>query len=244
MTELIPSDSIVIIPTYNEKDNVKNMIENLFSLYPHLSILIVDDSSPDGTSDIVNLLQNSFPHLFLLKRAGKLGFASAYLDGFAWCLERNFNFIAQIDCDFSHNPHDLLHLFKTCEQGADIAIGSRYIGGIRVINWPMRRLLLSYCASFFIRFMTGLTLHDPTAGFKCFKSSALKKILSHKIYSQGYFFQVETNNIAHLLSLKTIEVPIIFREREEGVSKMSFKIIKEAFCLTLRLSLHRLKIKS
>ncbi len=231
---------LIIIPTYNEKDNVELMIQRVFELYPSGSILILDDSSPDGTGNKVKELQDKYENLHLIERPSKLGLASAYCDGFSWALERDYQFIVQIDCDFSHDPQDIEALVKACQSSCDLAIGSRYVGGIRIINWPFSRLLLSYGASLYVRLMTGLKAKDPTGGFKCFRREVLEAINLKKIRSKGYSFQVEMNFKTKKLGFRIREVPIIFREREKGASKMSFKIITEAFFMTFALRIFHL----
>lgn len=231
------AQSLVIIPTYNESDNVENMMKTLNGLYPELSILIVDDGSPDGTAKLVKDYQATHPNVHLLERQGKLGLGTAYITGFKWALERGFEYVFEMDCDFSHDPKDVEGLLKAASSSADLAIGSRYIGGIRILNWPMKRLLLSYFASIYTQIITGMKVQDATGGFKCFRASTLKQIDLDKIFSNGYSFQIELNYKTWKKGLKVQEVPITFSERREGQSKMSKKIIWEAIWAVWRLRL-------
>jgi dolichol-phosphate mannosyltransferase len=233
------SDSIIIIPTYNEKENIARMIRTILALPKLFHILIVDDNSPDGTSLIVKELRNEFPDmLFLIERKGKLGLGTAYLTGFEWALERGYNYIFEMDADFSHNPNDLIHLYHTCNDlGADLAIGSRYISGINVINWPLERVLMSYMASKFVRMVTGMKIMDTTAGFKCYRSSVLNRLDLNRIRMKGYGFQIEMKFKTWRLGFKIVEVPIIFTDRKEGSSKMSGGIFGEAFKGVIRMKL-------
>ena len=221
------SKSLIIIPTYNEIDNIEKMITTVFQLYPEIHLLIIDDGSPDGTSEVVKRLQDSFKNLNIIERTGKLGLGTAYITGFKWALERDFDYIFEMDCDFSHDPKDISQLL-TAAADNDLVIGSRYIDGIRIINWPFRRLLLSYCASIYTRMITGIQILDVTGGFKCFTRKALLSLNLDNIYSNGYSFQVELNFKIWSLGLKVKEVPIIFTERRDGQSKMSGGIVKEA----------------
>lgn len=224
------SDSLVIIPTYNEKENIERMIRKVFSLAQPFHLLIVDDSSPDGTADIVKLLMQEFPtNLFLEERKGKLGLGTAYIHGFQWALQRNYETIFEMDCDFSHNPEDLIRLREACLSGADVAIGSRYVKGGKIENWPKGRILMSYFASVYARIVLGLPIHDTTAGFKCYKRKVLERINFDEIKFVGYAFQIEMKYIAYKLGFKVVEVPITFTDRTEGISKMSKGIFKEAF---------------
>jgi len=225
------SDSLVIIPTYKEIENVEAIIRKVFSLSVPFHILIVDDGSPDGTAEKVQELQNEFDEkLFLEQRTGKLGLGTAYIHGFKYALAKNYEFIFEMDADFSHNPEDLVRLYKACkEEGYDLAIGSRYVKGVNVVNWPMKRVLMSYFAGKYVRFITGMPIADPTAGFKCYRSKVLKTIELDKIKFVGYAFQIEMKFQTWKYGFKIIEIPIIFTERERGESKMSFKIFKEAF---------------
>jgi dolichol-phosphate mannosyltransferase len=222
--------NLVIIPTYNERENIERMIRKVFSLSVPFEILIIDDNSPDGTADIVKKLQADFPQkLHLMQRKGKLGLGTAYLSGFKWALDYGADYIFEMDCDFSHNPEDLEQLLDACEkQGGDVAIGSRYIKGINVINWPLGRVLMSYCASVYVRFITGMKVMDTTAGFKCFRRRVLETINLDDIRLKGYGFQVEMKFTAWKHGFRLIEVPIIFTDRQEGHSKMSGGIFNEA----------------
>ncbi|WP_276090266.1 polyprenol monophosphomannose synthase [Pedobacter sp. JY14-1] len=224
------SDSLVIIPTYNEKENIEKIIRKIFSLNHFFEILIIDDGSPDGTADIVKQLQTEYPALHLEQRSGKLGLGTAYIHGFKWALERpEYAFIFEMDADFSHNPEDLIKLRQACLDGADVAIGSRYVKGVNVVNWPMSRVLMSYFASMYVRLITGINIQDATAGFKCYRRRVLEKIPIEKIRFVGYAFQIEMKFTAVKYGFKVVEVPIIFTDRTEGVSKMSTRIFREAF---------------
>ena len=225
------SDSIVIIPTYNEKENIDAMIRKVFSLAKDFHLLIVDDGSPDGTAAIVKTLQKEFlDKLFLEERSGKLGLGTAYIHGFKWGLQRQYQYFFEMDADFSHNPEDLIKLYNACEKGtADLAIGSRYITGVNVVNWPMGRVLMSYYASAYVRFITGMKIRDTTAGFKCYKREVLETIPLDKIKFFGYAFQIEMKFTAWKFGFNIIEVPIIFTDRTLGESKMSSGIFREAF---------------
>lgn len=233
------TDSLVIIPTYNEKENIENIIRKVFSLEKKFNILIVEDNSPDGTADIVKSLMKQFPErLFIEERKGKLGLGTAYIHGFRWALERNYDFIFEMDADFSHNPDDLLRLYDAVKnKGGDLAIGSRYITGVNVVNWPMGRVLMSYYASAYVRFITGMKVRDTTAGFKCYSSRVLRAIDFEKIRFTGYAFQIEMKFTAWKLGFTIIEVPIIFTDRTQGSSKMSKGIFKEAILGVISLRL-------
>lgn len=235
------SKTVIIIPTYNEIENIEKMIQKVFFLYPEISLLIVEDGSPDGTAAVVKSLMNKFSKLFIIERKGKLGLGTAYIAGFKWALamERDFDFIFEMDCDFSHDPADIANLLIAAQTN-DLVIGSRYIGGIRVINWPFERLLLSYCASIYNRFITGIPVVDTTGGFKCFSRKALKSIDLNSIISNGYIFQLELNYKVWLKGLKVFEVPIIFYEKKDGRSKMGKGIVFEAFFNVLRLRFYQL----
>ncbi|SMO68538.1 polyprenol monophosphomannose synthase [Solitalea koreensis] len=223
------SDSIVIIPTYNEIENVERMIRKVFSLDFPFHVLIIDDGSPDGTGNVVKKLQEEFPEkLHLEERKGKLGLGTAYIHGFKWALQRKYEYIFEMDCDFSHNPEDLIRLREACENGADMAIGSRYITGVNVVNWPMGRVLMSYFASRYVRIITGIEIHDYTAGFKCYHRRVLETIDFNKIKFVGYAFQIEMKFTAVKHGFNVVEVPIIFTDRTAGTSKMSSKIFREA----------------
>jgi len=225
------SDSLVIIPTYNEKENIEKIIRKVFSLSIPFHILIVDDGSPDGTADIVKRLQQyDFEgDLFIEERSGKLGLGTAYIHGFKWALARGYDFIFEMDADFSHNPEDLIRLREACIKGADMAIGSRYVKGVNVVNWPMSRVLMSYFASVYVRLITGINIQDATAGFVCFRRVVLSRIPLDKIKFVGYAFQIEMKFTAIKFGFNVQEVPIIFTDRTEGTSKMSTKIFQEAF---------------
>jgi len=224
------SDSLVIIPTYNEKENIERIIRKVFSLSYFFEILIIDDGSPDGTAGIVKKLQLEYPALHLEQRTGKLGLGTAYIHGFKWALERpQYGYIFEMDADFSHNPDDLIRLRQACIEGADVAIGSRYVKGVNVVNWPMSRVLMSYFASMYVRIITRIDIQDATAGFKCYKRRVLEKIPMEKIRFVGYAFQIEMKFTAIKYGFKVVEVPIIFTDRTEGTSKMSTRIFREAF---------------
>jgi dolichol-phosphate mannosyltransferase len=222
--------NLVIIPTYNEKENIEKMIREVFSLQVAFELLIIDDHSPDGTAQIVRGLQSEFPgQLHLLEREGKLGLGTAYLTGFKWALEYGADYIFEMDCDFSHNPADLERLYHACvNEGADVAIGSRYINGINVINWPLGRVLMSYFASVYVRLITRMKVMDTTAGFKCYRRQVLQTINLDSIRLKGYGFQIEMKFTAWKHGFNLVEVPIIFTERQEGHSKMSGGIFNEA----------------
>ncbi|GHU85669.1 dolichol-phosphate mannosyltransferase [Bacteroidia bacterium] len=229
---IIIMDSIVLIPTYNEKENIEAIIRKVFSLPKVFHILVIDDNSADGTASIVKQLMQEFPDkLHILERSGKLGLGTAYIAGFKWSLEHNYEYIFEMDADFSHNPEDLLRLYSACaDNGADMAIGSRYVNGVvNVVNWPMGRVLLSYYASKYVKFVTGMPLGDSTAGFVCYRKKTLETINLDKIKFVGYAFQIEMKYTAYRLGFKLKEVSIIFTDRALGQSKMSKKIIKEAF---------------
>ena len=224
------SDSLVIIPTYNEKENIESIIRKVFSLEKDFNLLIIEDNSPDGTADIVKTLMKEFPdRLFIEERNGKLGLGTAYIHGFKWALEREYEYIFEMDADFSHNPEDLVRLYKACaEDGADLAVGSRYITGVNVVNWPMGRVLMSYYASSYVRFVTRMKVRDTTAGFKCYTRKVLQTIDLDRIKFTGYAFQIEMKFTAWKLGFKIVEVPIIFTDRTRGESKMNKTIFKEA----------------
>lgn len=215
------SDSIVIIPTYNERENIENIIRAVFGLEKTFHILIIEDGSPDGTAAIVKTLQQEFPdRLFMIERKGKLGLGTAYITGFKWALEHSYEYIFEMDADFSHNPNDLPRLYEACAvRGGDVAIGSRYVSGVNVVNWPMGRVLMSYFASKYVRIVTGLPIHDTTAGFKCYRRQVLETIDLDHIRFKGYAFQIEMKFTAYKCGFKIIEVPVIFINRELGTSK-------------------------
>ncbi|MFA8437208.1 MAG: polyprenol monophosphomannose synthase [Marinifilaceae bacterium] len=232
------TDSIVIIPTYNEKENIEAIVRKVFSLNTPFDILVVEDNSPDGTALIVKELMKEFPQLHILERKGKLGLGTAYIAGFKWALERHYNYIFEMDADFSHNPEDLIRLRNACAQkGGDLAIGSRYVSGVNVVNWPMGRVLMSYFASKYVRFVTGMKIHDATAGFKCYTRKVLETINLDKIKFRGYAFQIEMKFTAWKFGFNIIEVPIIFTDRTEGTSKMSGGIFNEAVWGVIKMKL-------
>ena len=231
------SDSIVIIPTYNERENIENIIRAVFGLEKTFHILIIEDGSPDGTAAIVKTLQQEFPdRLFMIERKGKLGLGTAYITGFKWALEHSYEYIFEMDADFSHNPNDLPRLYEACAvRGGDVAIGSRYVSGVNVVNWPMGRVLMSYFASKYVRIVTGLPIHDTTAGFKCYRRQVLETIDLDHIRFKGYAFQIEMKFTAYKCGFKIIEVPVIFINRELGTSKMNSSIFGEAVFGVIRL---------
>lgn len=240
------SDSVVIIPTYNEKENIEKMIRKVFSLPKVFHVLIIDDGSPDGTAAIVKQLMTEFPDkLFMEERKGKLGLGTAYIHGFKWALNHHYEYIFEMDADFSHNPDDLLRLYAACaEQGADLAVGSRYVGGlVNVINWPMGRVMMSYYASAYVRFITRMKVGDATAGFMCYTRKVLETIDLDNVKFVGYAFQIEMKYSSVKLGFILKEVPIIFTDRTEGQSKMSKKIFKEAFFGVITLRFRKIKPK-
>ncbi|MGB5667846.1 MAG: polyprenol monophosphomannose synthase [Maribacter sp.] len=223
------SGSLVIIPTYNEIENIDAIIRAVFDLKKDFHVLIVDDNSPDGTAKHVVSMQKEFPNqLFLEVRQGKTGLGTAYIHGFKWAIERKYDYIFEMDADFSHNPSDLLRLLKACENGADVVVGSRYKKGVNVVDWPLYRVLLSYGASFYVKIITGMRVHDPTAGFVCYKRHVLENIDLDSVKFVGYAFQIEMKFRAHLKKYKIEEVSIIFRDRVKGTSTMTSSIISEA----------------
>ena len=233
---------LVIIPTYNERENISAMIDKVFSLSEPFELLVIDDGSPDGTAAIVRRRQEEFPErLHLIERSGKQGLGTAYLTGFEWGLSRGFDLICEMDCDFSHNPDDLVRLCRAAEQGGDVVVASRYVEGVNVVNWPMSRLLMSYFASKYVRLVTGLPLHDATAGFVCYSRRALEAIDLHAIRMKGYGFQIEMKYTAWKLGMRLCEVPIIFTERRRGSSKMSSGIFGEALFGVLGLPFRRIR---
>lgn len=241
------SDSVVIIPTYNEKENIRNIIETVFSLSQEFDILVIDDGSPDGTANIVKELQLTYPDsLFIVERSGKQGLGTAYIAGFKWSLERNYQYIFEMDADFSHDPKDLPKLYIAChEEGADMAIGSRYATGVNVVNWPMGRVIMSFYASKYVKFITRMNIHDATAGFVCYKRKVLETIDLDRIRFKGYAFQIEMKYTAQVLGFKLKEVSIIFVNRILGESKMNAGIFGEAFFGVMQLRLNKIlgKIK-
>lgn len=234
------SDSIVIIPTYNEKENMEKILRAVFSLEKCFHILVIDDGSPDGTADIVKrLMRDEFAdRLFLVERTGKLGLGTAYIAGFKWALERDYEYIFEMDADFSHNPNDLPRLYAAChDEGADVSVGSRYITGVNVVNWPMGRVLMSYFASKYVRFVTGISVNDTTAGFVCYRRRVLQTLEFDKIRFKGYAFQIEMKYTAYRIGFKIKEVSVVFVNRKEGTSKMSGGIFSEALFGVMRLRL-------
>ena len=234
------SDSIVIIPTYNERENIENIIRAVFGLEKVFHILVIEDGSPDGTADIVKKLQNEFPErLFMIERKGKLGLGTAYITGFKWALAHSYEYIFEMDADFSHNPLDLPRLYNACAvDGGDVAIGSRYISGVNVVNWPMGRVLMSYFASKYVRLITGIPVQDTTAGFKCYRRRVLETIDLDGIRFKGYAFQIEMKFTAYKCGFKIIEVPVIFINRELGTSKMNSSIFGEAVFGVIKLKVN------
>ncbi|MDR2473632.1 MAG: polyprenol monophosphomannose synthase [Tannerella sp.] len=240
------SDSIVIIPTYNEKENVENIIRAVIGLEKQFNVLIIDDGSPDGTADIVKHLQAEefADRLFLVERAGKQGLGTAYICGFKWAIEHGYDYVFEMDADFSHNPNDLSRLYDACAvQGYDVAIGSRYIKGKNVVNWPLGRVLMSYYASVYVRIVTGMKIKDATAGFKCYRRRVLETIELDKIRFKGYAFQIEMKFTAWKCGFKLIEIPIVFVNRELGTSKMNSSIFGEAFFGVIKLKWQSLSRK-
>ncbi len=234
------SDSIVIIPTYNEKENMEKIIRAVFSLDKCFHILVIDDGSPDGTAMIVSKLQKEEfgDRLFLIERQGKQGLGTAYITGFKWALQRQYEYIFEMDADFSHNPNDLPRLYAAChDDGADVSVGSRYVSGVNVVNWPMGRVLMSYFASKYVRIVTGISVHDTTAGFVCYRRRVLKAIDLDKIRFKGYAFQIEMKYTAYKIGFKIKEVSVVFVNRREGTSKMSGGIFSEALFGVMRLRL-------
>lgn len=234
------SDSIVIIPTFNEKENIENIIHAVMNLEKNFDILVVDDGSPDGTADIVKRLMAAelADRLFIIERSGKLGLGTAYLTAFKWALERKYEYIFEMDADFSHNPADLPRLYAAChDDGADLAIGSRYVSGVNVVNWPMGRVLMSYFASKYVRLITGINVNDTTAGFVCYRRRVLETIDLDNIRFKGYAFQIEMKYTAYKIGFKIKEVPVVFVNRREGVSKMSGGIFSEALFGVIKLRL-------
>ena len=232
------SDCIVIIPTYNEKENIEKIVRAVMGLEKAFNILVIDDGSPDGTAAIVKrLMADEFAdRLFLIERTGKLGLGTAYIAGFKWALAHGYDYIFEMDADFSHDPNDLPRLYAAChDEGADVAIGSRYVSGVNVVNWPMGRVLMSYFASKYVRMVTGFNVHDTTAGFKCYRRRVLETIPLDKIRFKGYAFQIEMKFTAYKIGFRIKEVPVIFVNRREGVSKMSGGIFGEAFFGVMRL---------
>ena len=232
-------DAIVVIPTYNEIENIEGILAAVFSQYKEVHVLVVDDNSPDKTAQKVEALQATYLNrLFLLKRIGKQGLGTAYIEGFKWCLSRSYEFIFEMDADFSHNPNDLQRLYETCKiQNADVAVGSRYIKGVNVVNWPLARVLLSYGASLYVRIITGMKVLDPTAGFVCYKRKVLESIDLEAIKFIGYAFQIEMKYTAYKKNFNIKEIPIIFTDRRYGVSKLNKGIISEAIIGVIKMRL-------
>tara|TARA_Y100000746_G_scaffold129856_1_gene111158 strand:- start:1313 stop:2038 length:726 start_codon:yes stop_codon:yes gene_type:complete len=230
---------LIIIPTYNEKENIENIILKIFDLEESFNILIIDDGSPDGTAKIVKELQKKYSKsLFLKERSGKLGLGTAYIHGFKWALENNYEYIFEMDADFSHNPKDLTRLYEACHKNnGDLAIGSRYVKGVNIVNWPMSRLLMSFFASKYVKTITGMPIHDSTAGFKCYKRKVLEKINLDKIEFIGYAFQIEMKFKSWKYGFNIVEVPVIFTDRQEGNSKMSGGIFYEALFGVIKMKL-------
>ncbi len=240
------SDSIVIIPTYNEKENIENIIRAVFALDKFFHILVIDDGSPDGTASIVHkLIKHEFSdRLFIIERSGKLGLGTAYIKGFKWSINKGYDYIFEMDADFSHDPKDLPKLYAaTHDEGYDVAIGSRYISGVNVVNWPIGRVLMSYFASKYVKFVTGINIHDTTAGFVCYKRKTLETIELNKIKFKGYAFQIEMKYTLYKIGFKIKEVPVIFVNRREGASKMSGGIFSEALFGVIRLRLDSINRK-
>lgn len=236
---------IVIIPTYNERENIENIIRKVFSLEGGYDILIIDDGSPDGTAAIVKRLQQEFPErLHMIERPGKLGLGTAYITGFKWSIDKGYDYTFEMDADFSHNPEDLPRLYQACKDGADLAIGSRYCDGISVINWPIGRIIMSYYASVYVRTILGMKVYDCTAGFKCYSNKVLRTIDLDKVEMKGYGFQIEMKYTTYKLGFKITEVPIIFVNRRAGTSKMSGGIFGEAFWGVMKLKFRKLKPKA
>ena len=235
---------IIIIPTYNEKENIEKIIRAVFDLEGKYHILIIEDGSPDGTAEIVRRLQDEFDgRLFMIERKGKLGLGTAYITGFKWCVKHEYDYIFEMDADFSHNPLDVPKLYKACKEGADLAIGSRYCNGISVINWPIGRVIMSYYASVYVRTVLGMKVYDTTAGFKCYRRKVLETIDLDKVKMKGYGFQIEMKYSTYKLGFKIKEVPIIFVDRTEGTSKMSSGIFGEAFWGVLKLKMRKIRPK-
>ena len=233
---------LIVIPTYNEIDNISAMIDKIFSLDLEFDLLVIDDGSPDGTAEVVKRRQAEFPsRLHLIQREGKLGLGTAYLRAFRWALERDYDYVFELDCDFSHNPDDLARLYAAAIDGNDVVVGSRYVKGVNVVNWPMSRLLMSYFASKYVRMITRMPVKDATAGFVCYSRKALETIDLDRIQMNGYGFQIEMKYTAWRLGMKIKEVSIVFTERQEGASKMSGGIFGEAFFGVMKLPFRRIK---
>lgn len=228
------SETLIVIPTYNEKENVEGIARAVLEHLPEANVLFVDDNSPDGTGDLLDRMHERNPAIHVLHRPGKQGLGRAYIAGFKWALERGYEFIFEMDADFSHNPADLPRILEAA-QTADLALGSRYVGGIRVINWPLSRLILSEGAAMYVRLITGMPFSDPTGGFKCFRRAVLETIPLDRITSNGYSFQIEMTHTTWMLGFRIVEVPIVFEERRSGQSKMSSRIVREALWMVWKL---------
>ena len=238
-------DAVVIIPTFNEIENIERIIRAVFGVSQTVHILVVDDASPDGTANKVRALQSDFENrLFILEREGKQGLGTAYIAGFQWALSRTYVYIFEMDADFSHNPDDLERLYQACQEDkTDMVIGSRYVTGVNVVNWPMGRVLLSWCASKYVRFVTGMRIHDTTAGFVCYDRKVLERIALETIKFVGYAFQIEMKYKAHKAGFTIVEVPVVFTDRTKGESKMSKGIISEAIFGVIKMRLRSLFVK-
>jgi dolichol-phosphate mannosyltransferase len=241
---LFAMPNLVIIPTYKEKENIELLVKAISSLPVSFDILVIDDNSPDGTATIVKNLTPFYPNLHLIERSGKLGLGTAYITGFKWALEKGYTYIYEMDADFSHNPDDLVRLYTVCnDQGADVAIGSRYISGVNVVNWPLSRVLMSYFASVYVRMITRMKIMDATAGFVCYRKEVIENIRPDQIKSKGYCFQIEMKFTAWKLKYKIVEIPIIFTDRQLGTSKMTGGIFNEALWGVLRMRVRSWFIK-
>lgn len=236
--------NLVIIPTYREKENIEALLKAISSLPVPFDILVIDDNSPDGTADIVRSLIKDYPNIYLIERPGKLGLGTAYITGFKWALDKGYKYIYEMDADFSHNPDDLVRLYRACnDEGADVAIGSRYISGVNVVNWPLSRVLMSYFASIYVRMVTRMKIRDATAGFICYRKEVLENIRPAQIRSRGYGFQIEMKFAAWKLGYRIVEIPIIFTDRKLGTSKMSGGIFSEALYGVLRMKIRSFFIR-
>lgn len=235
---------LVIIPTYNEIENISPMIDTVMSLDGEFDLLVIDDGSPDGTAAVVRKRQQEYAgRLHLVERSGKLGLGTAYITGFKWALEHDYDYIFEMDCDFSHNPNDLIRLYNAACEGSDVVVGSRYVKGVNVVNWPMSRLLMSYCASMYVRTITRMPVYDATAGFVCYSRRALETLDLDGVQMKGYGFQIEMKYSAWRLGMKISEVSIVFVDRQEGTSKMSSGIFGEAFWGVLKLPLRKIRAR-
>jgi dolichol-phosphate mannosyltransferase len=232
--------NLVIIPTYNEKENISNIIRDISTLKEGFDILVIDDNSPDGTASIVKEMMDEMPNLRIVEREGKLGLGTAYITGFKWAIEKSYDYIYEMDADFSHNPNDLSRLYMACQNGADLAIGSRYISGVNVVNWPLGRVLMSYAASIYVRIITGMKVKDTTAGFKAYRRIVLETIDLDSVRSVGYAFQIEMKFTAWKFGFRIIEIPIVFTDRKLGTSKMSGGIFNEALWGVIRMKFRSL----